>query len=69
MDRIRAKTSFANMSRDGFSNMSEIEDFETFFRKGEIGSWRTQITAEQNERFDRIIGHRLSGTGLSFRYE
>jgi hypothetical protein len=45
------------------------EDFETFFRKGEMRSCKTQITAEQNERFDRMIDHRFSGTGLTFRYE
>jgi len=32
-------------------------------------SCKTQITAEQNERFDRMIDHRFSGTGLTFRYE
>jgi hypothetical protein len=69
LGKIQAETSFARMSGERFSNMSEIEDFETFFRKGEIGSWRAQFTAEQNERFDRVIARRLSGSGPSFRYE
>lgn len=69
LERIEAKTRFANMSKDRFSNMSEIEDFETFFRKGEIGSWRTQFSPEQAERFDRMIERRLRGSGLEFRYE
>jgi len=69
VDAIGAKTSFAQMSRDKFSNMSEIEDFETFFRKGQIGSWRSQFTTLQSREFDRLIEHRLGGSGLAFRYE
>ena len=69
LERIEAKTSFAIMRHDRFSNMSEIEDFETFFRKGRIGSWKAQFSPEQAERFDRMIERRLGGSGLEFRCE
>ena len=69
LERIRERTSFENMKDGRFSNMREIDGFQGFFRKGQIGSWKEQFTPEQNERFDEVIQKRLQGTGLSFLYE
>jgi len=69
LDIIRQKTTFSNMKQDQFSNMHEIEDFEGFFRKGKVGSWKEQFTEEQLYMFDRLIEERLEGTGLTFDYE
>lgn len=66
---IERLTSFDVMKNDRFSNMHEIEDFEGFFRKGKIGSWKEQFTEEQDARFSRLIEERLGGTGLTFDYE
>lgn len=69
LELIRQKTTFSNMKKDQFSNMHEIEDFEGFFRKGKIGSWKDQFSNEQLHMFDRLIEERLKGTGLTFDYE
>jgi hypothetical protein len=63
---IREKTSFANMKSDEFSNLKEIEELGSFFRRGEIGSWKDQFTVAQSEWFDRLCAERLEGTGLEF---
>ncbi len=69
MLEIQRKTEYGAMSADRFSNMSEITDLETFFRKGKIGSWKEQFTAEQDQRFSDVIEERLQDTGLTFVYE
>jgi hypothetical protein len=69
LERIRQKTTFSSMKNDTFSNMHEIEDFEGFFRKGKIGSWKERFTTGQARRFDRLIEERLRGSGLTFVYE
>lgn len=67
--QIQKKTAFDAMSSDPFSNMSEITDLESFFRKGRIGSWKERLTPAQDERFSQVIEERLAYTGLTFRYE
>lgn len=66
---IEHKTAFQAMQGDRFSNMHEIPGFSGFFRRGRIGSWKEQFTAEQNETFDRICSERLAGSGLDFEFE
>lgn len=69
LTNIQRLTSFDKMKKDHFSNMHEIEDFEGFFRKGKVGSWKELFTDEQNALFDDMIKSRLDGTGLQFEYE
>lgn len=69
MEQIEQKTSFGSMQQEKFSNMHEVKEFQGFFRKGKIGSWKNQFTAEQDKEFDRIIEDRLGGSGLTFEYE
>jgi len=68
LENIQRITAFDVMKKDKFSNMHEIEDFEGFFRRGKIGSWREQFTAGQDQAFSEVIATRLSGTGLEFDY-
>lgn len=65
---IMEATSFDKMRRNEFSDMKEIEELGSFFRKGYIGSWREQFSEEQDERFSRLYEQRLAGTGLDFDF-
>lgn len=67
--KIVEEVSFKNMKRNRFSNMHEIKEFHEFFRKGEIGSWKEQFTAEQNIHFEKLYADRMSESGLSFDFE
>jgi hypothetical protein len=57
------------MKKDDFSNMHEIKEFQGFFRKGEIGSWKEQFTVIQNEEFDKLYAQRMESSGLDFDFE
>jgi hypothetical protein len=67
--KITAAASFQQMKQTPFSNHTQIVDFEGFFRKGEIGSWKERFTVAQSEQFDRIYRERTQGTGLDFAFE
>ncbi len=70
INKIMEKTSFDNMKKDKFSNMHEIAELgESFFRRGQIGSWKDQFTAAQNEQFDKLYAERMKGSGLEFEFE
>jgi hypothetical protein len=69
INKIKTATSFSRMKTDQFSNHKEITNFEGFFRKGEIGSWKDQFTVAQSEAFDRLYRKRMEGSGLSFEFE
>ncbi|KAK3007212.1 hypothetical protein RJ639_017498 [Escallonia herrerae] len=43
----------------------EIEN-AVFFRKGVVGDWKNNLTAEMSEQLDKIIEQKLRGSGLSF---
>jgi len=66
VNKIKEKTLFNNMKQDDFSNMHEIMEFHSFFRKGQIGSWKEQFTVAQNEHFEKLYAKRMTGSGLSF---
>ncbi len=59
-------SSFDQMKHSAFSNMHNVEQLETFYRKGKIGSWQQQFSEEQIQRFDVLVQQRLDKTGLSF---
>jgi hypothetical protein len=69
VNKITEKTVFNNMKKDDFSNMHEIKEFQGFFRKGEIGSWKDQFTVIQNEEFDKLYARRIQSSGLHFEFE
>lgn len=68
IDTIHRKTSFREMRETEFSNMHEIEEFDGFFRKAQIGSWSEQFTAEQSAAFDALYARRMAGSGLDFDF-
>ncbi|KAI7841289.1 hypothetical protein COHA_005062 [Chlorella ohadii] len=68
-ERIVSATTFAHMRAAGFSNHKHIADFEGFFRKGEIGSWKDRFTMAQSEAFDKLCRQRMAGSGLEFDFE
>ncbi|KAK1296008.1 Cytosolic sulfotransferase 12 [Acorus calamus] len=39
---------------------------QTFFRRGEVGDWKSHLTPEMAERLDRITEEKLRGSGLEF---
>ncbi|XVF54459.1 hypothetical protein PTKIN_Ptkin05aG0181800 [Pterospermum kingtungense] len=39
---------------------------ESFFRKGKVGDWKSDMTPKMGARLDRIMEQKLSGSGLSF---
>ena len=65
---VRTQSSFDHMKQSGFSNMHEVEQLDTFYRKGVIGSWKEEFSNSQNERMDALIESRLTPVGLSFLY-
>ena len=61
-----ATESFGEMRNTEFSNMHEIREFNGFFRKGQIGSWREHFTPAQSAAFDELYTRRMAGIGLGF---
>lgn len=39
---------------------------QAFFRRGEIGDWKSHLTAEMVEQLDKITEHKFHGSGLKF---
>ena len=46
--------------------LGDVKEFNKFFRKGKVGSWKEQFTVAQNEAFDKLCEEKFAGTGLSF---
>ena len=66
---IRDKTTFNKMKKDEFSSLHEIPELGSFFRKGQIGSWKDRFTVAQSEVFDRQYDERMHDSGLDFQFE
>lgn len=64
LERISTRATFDNMRKEPFSNMHEIEEFQGFFRKGKVGSWREQFTRKQSKAFDALYEQKMKGSGL-----
>lgn len=69
VERVRERSSFEAMKRDGFSSHQELAELEGFFREGRIGLWKEQFTVAQSERFDGIYAERMADSGLDFAFE
>ncbi|XP_010476340.1 PREDICTED: cytosolic sulfotransferase 9-like [Camelina sativa] len=41
-------------------------DFKTYFRKGEVGGWKSYMTPDMENKIDMIIEEKLKGSGLKF---
>lgn len=66
LTNVARLSSFDHMKSSEFSNMHNVEQLETFYRKGEIGTWKQQFSEEQCRRFDELVEQRLDAAGLSF---
>jgi hypothetical protein len=64
LERITFMARFDNMKKEPFSNMHEIVEFQGFFRKGKIGTWREQFTRAQSEAFDVLYAQKTAGSCL-----
>jgi len=68
IEKIKEASSFERMKVADFSSHQQIGDLESFFRKGEIGSWQEMFTREQNEKFDALYRKKMQDSGLDFDF-
>ena len=69
LDQVMRKIGFEEMQQTAFSGLEDVKEFNEFFRKGEIGSWKDQSTVRQAEEFDNLSEGRRKGSGLDFVIE
>lgn len=67
--QIGKNSSFDAMKSSEFANMHEVEQLNTFYRKGKIGSWKEHFSESQNRRIDQLISERLHDVVFDFIYE
>ncbi|XVE96216.1 hypothetical protein REPUB_Repub02eG0202600 [Reevesia pubescens] len=66
--------SFENLSnlevnKTGKRYAGDVESTNnSFFRKGIVGDWQNYLTPEMADRLDNIMEQKLSGSGLSFKF-
>lgn len=73
ISRIAVQTTFNAMKQNSSANMSWMDQYRqkgrsSFMRKGSVGDWRSQFTAEQSRRLDTEVSLRFSGTELKFDF-
>jgi hypothetical protein len=66
---VERKISFTAMQQTEFSALKDVKEFNRFFRKGEIGSWKEYFTVAQSEAFDQLYKERVQESGLEFQFE
>ena len=74
IDNISEKATFANMKADGTVCLGYPHELRSsaethFFRKGDVGDWKTHLTNEQSARIDKVCEERLKPAGLIFDFE
>ncbi|XP_037376186.1 amine sulfotransferase-like [Talpa occidentalis] len=77
VDTVVRQATFQNMKNDPLANyenvLNENPDFKRtagrFLRKGTVGDWKTHMTVEQNERFDKIFQKKMKDFPLEFVWE
>lgn len=74
IDNIAEKATFANMKADGTVCLGYPHELRSsaethFFRKGDVGDWKTHLTNEQSARIDKVCEERLKPAGLIFDFE
>jgi hypothetical protein len=69
LEDIEEKIGFSEMQKNEFSALKDVKEFNKFFRKGQIGSWKEYFTVAQNEKFNQIYEARMRDSGLDFLFE
>jgi hypothetical protein len=69
LEEVKNKIGFFQMQKTQFSALKDVKEFNKFFRKGEIGSWKEYFTVAQSERFDQVFKDRVGASGLDFAFE
>jgi hypothetical protein len=64
INEILEKSQFQTMKSDDI--LGDAKEFNTFFHKGKVGSWKEDSTVARNEFFNEVCRQRFAGTGLSF---
>lgn len=64
INEIVEGSNFQTMKSDDV--LGDVKEFNQFFRKGKVGSWKEQFTVAQNEFFDELCREKFAGSGLSF---
>uniref|UniRef100_A0ABI7XJ43 Sulfotransferase n=1 Tax=Felis catus TaxID=9685 RepID=A0ABI7XJ43_FELCA len=76
LDAVVRQATFENMKNDPRANYDDklktcfgIQKKGHFFRKGTIGDWKNHMTAEQNEKFDKIFQTEMKDIPLKFIWD
>ncbi|XP_068705586.1 sulfotransferase 1C2-like [Montipora foliosa] len=72
INRIAEQCTFKGMMQNSLSFKFTSEDDDgigQILRKGVVGDWKNHFTPEMNERFDKEVLAKLSGSGLEFDYD
>ena len=74
IDIIAEKATFTNMKADGMVRLGYPHELRSsgtthFFRKGDVGDWKTHLTNEQSATIDKACEERLKSAGLIFDFE
>lgn len=67
VDKILELCSLRNLSGleiNKTGSLSEGVSFKSFFRKGEVGDWKSYMTPEMENKIDMIVEEKLQGSGL-----
>ncbi|KAJ1963395.1 hypothetical protein GGI12_002081 [Dipsacomyces acuminosporus] len=68
LERIKSEVGFSSMKSTEFSSLKDVKEFNTFFRKGQVGSWKEMFTVKQSELFDQLCKDRLP-SDLTFDFD
>ncbi|XP_068736182.1 sulfotransferase 1E1-like isoform X2 [Montipora capricornis] len=71
INRITEQCTFKEMMKNSsnYKQTDEDDNIGQILRKGVVGDWKNHFTPEMNERFDKEVLAKLSGSGLWFDYE
>jgi len=68
VDKILELCSLSNLSSLEINKTGSLGgvDYETYFRKGQVGDWKSYMTSEMVNKIDMIVEEKLKGSGLKF---
>ncbi|KAG7596899.1 P-loop containing nucleoside triphosphate hydrolase [Arabidopsis suecica] len=68
VDKILELCSLSNLSSLEINKTGSLGgvDYKTYFRKGQVGDWKSYMTSEMVNKIDMIVEEKLKGSGLKF---